>query len=291
MKRPTLERYNQLVWAAVGTGVLATIAVGLLAAAAVLIYRAIEDDAGAVMVDVVNDTATNGPQPKSARYDFCQPIPVYGSPYQLIQVVSDRLVVRNVAARLKQSASRSYSSEADMHNGCSLFGSTDPAAVVNVLVRHADTGDLRLAFKQNAVVRALEYPQPKPQRPDIWNAFPPKGVLYWEIAADDSNGDGLIDDEDDVGAFLSDVDGNNMTRITPKPSRVLEKTYDEKRHVLLLKILTDSNRDGRLGDNDRPALIESSVARRDVVREVLDNKALTKVMSSAEPKKAAGEKK
>lgn len=285
MKRPTLERYNQIVWAVVGTGVLAAVASGLLAAAAVLIYNAVKDDAGAVTVDVVDDPATSGARPKSARYDFCQPISVDGSPYQLIQIVSDRLLVRHVPAGLKQSASRNYSSEAAVHNGCSLYGSTDPAAVVNVLVRHADTGDTRLALKANAVVRALEYPQPEHQRPFVGNTFPPKGVLYWEIAADDSNGDGVIDDEDDVGAFLSDVDGNNRVRITPTPSRVLEKTYDEKRNVLLLRILTDTNADGRLGDDDVPALIESSVTRRKVIREVLDNKALTELMSAAEPKR------
>ena len=282
--KPSLERYNQLIWAAVGTGVLAAAVVGLIAAAAFLIYSAVKDDAGGVKVDVVDDAGTAGVKPQSARYDFCQPIIVYASPYRLIHVVSDRLVVRNIATRLKQT-SRSYSAEADSYNACGLYGSKEPAAVVNVLVRHAETGEMRLALKQNAVVRALEYPQPEHQRPPIGNAFPPKGVLYWEVAADDSNRDGVIDHEDDVGAFLSDVDGRNLARITPTPSRVLEKIYDKERNLLLLRVLTDSNGDGSLGDDDMPALIESSVAQRKLLRAVLDNKTLTGLMAAAEPRR------
>lgn len=285
MKRPTLERYNQMIWAIVGTGLVAAAAAGLLAAAAYLIYIAIKDDPGAVTVDIVDRVGTAGAQPKPARYDFCQPLAVHDSPYQLIQVVSDRLVVRNVATKLAQSAARGYASEAAIYNGCALHGSADPGAIVNVLVRHADTGEMRLALKENAVVRALEYPRPEQQHPGIWQAFPPKGVVYWEIAADDSNGDGVIDDADDIGAFLSDVSASNMVRITPRPSRVLEKTYDKKRNVLLIKILPDTNGDGRLGEDDTPTLIETSVTHRKMLREVLDNQALTKVLSAAEPKR------
>lgn len=290
MKRPTLARYNEMVWAVIGTGLLAAAAVGLIGAVAVLIYNATKDDAGTVKIDVIDHVEPSGAQPKAGRYDFCQPIAVHQSPYQLIQVVSDRLVVRNVTARVKQAASRDYSAEAGIYQACGLFGSAEPAAVVNVLIRHAETKEIRLALKENAVVRALEYPQPDPLPAQAWNAFPPKGVLYWEIAADDGNRDGVVDDEDDVGAFLSDLDGNNMARITPTPSRVLEKTYDKQRNVLLLRILPDTNGDGRLSDDDRPALIESSVTHRKVMREVLDHKALSKVVSAAEPKRSSGQR-
>lgn len=284
MPRPTLARYNQILVAIVGTGVLAVAVGGVLVAAALLIYRAVTDDVGSVPVQVVDDAQPSA-APTAARYDFCQPLTVIDSPYQLIQVVSDRLRVRHVAAQVKQTASRGYSAEADIYQACSLYGSPQPAPVVNVLVRHAVTGATHLALGENAVVRALEYPQPVPPHPQAANAFPPKGVLYWEIAADDSNRDGVIDEADDVGAFLSDLDGRNRARITPRPSRVLEKTYDRKRNALLLRILTDTNGDGRLGDDDRPTLIESSVTERKMMRAVLDNTTLVKLMSTAEPKR------
>ncbi len=287
MKLPTLERYNQMVWAAVGTGVIVLVAIGILAAAAALLYAVIKDDSSGIAVALVDDTGTDDSQRNPARYDFCHPVAADDSPYQLIQVVSDRLIIRNASAKLEKQAAGSYSYEADTYNSCSLHGSKDPTAIVNVLVRHADTGAMRVVLKENVVVQTLEYPQPANQEnhPDVINAFPPKGVLYWEIASEDSNEDGVIDEEDDVGAYLSDIDGKNMARITPKPSRVLQKTYDKKRNALLLRILPDTNRDGNLDDNDTPSLIESSVAHRKIIREIVDNKTLAKVMFEAEPKR------
>lgn len=284
MKLPKLERYNQIVWAIVGTGVLAVAAISILVAAAAMLYALIKDDSGGVPVAIVDDNLRADPERKAARYDFCHPIAVDGSPYQLIRVASNRLVVRNKPAKLAQRGYGSFSSEAVRYDSCGLFGGDEPGAVVNVLVRQADTGAMHLVLKENAVVQAFEYPQPR-GRYEPPNAFPPAGTLYWEIAADDSNADGVIDEKDDVGAYLSDIDGRNLARITPKRSRVLEKTYDEKRKVLLLRILPDTNADGTLDDKDQPALIESSVAQRKMMREVLDNATLNKVMRNAEPKR------
>jgi hypothetical protein len=284
MKLPKLERYNQIVWAVVGTGVVVVAAVSILAVAAAMLYALIKSDSG-VPVAVVDDNGSDDTQREAARYDFCHPVAVAGSPYQLIRVASDRVVVRNTPAKLRKRGYDSYSSEADTYNSCGLYGNNDPTAIVNVLVRHADTGAVHLVLKENAVVQTLEYPQPRTGRddPDSANTFPPAGVLYWEIASEDSNGDGVIDEEDDVGTYLSDIDGRNLARITPKPSRVLEKTYDKKRNTLLLRILPDTNGDGNLDDNDTPTLMESS-AQRKIMREVLNNKALAEVMHEAEPK-------
>ncbi len=285
MKLPNLEHYNQIIWAIVGTGVLVVAAVSIFAATTALLYALLKSDSGGVPVAVVDDNAPADPGREVAQYDFCHPLAVDGSRYQLIRVASDRLVVRNKPARLRKPG-YSYSSEADTYDTCGLFGSKDPTAIVNVLVRHADTGVMHLVLKENAVVQTLEYPQPRRNREDAESAdaFPPAGVLYWEIASEDSNGDGVIDEEDDVGTYLSDIDGHNFARITPKPSRVLEKTYDKKRNTLLLRILLDSDGDGNLDDNDTPTLIESSVGQRKITREVLDSKTLTKVMREAEPK-------
>jgi hypothetical protein len=287
MRLPRLERYNQIVWAVVGTGVVVVAAVSILTVAAAMLYALIKSDSG-VPVAVVDDNGPDDTQREAARYDFCHPVAVDGSPYQLIRVASDRVVVRNKPAKLSKPGYDSYSSEAPSYDkGCGLYGSDDPTAVVNVLVRHADTGAMHLVLKESAVVQTLEYPQPRTgsEEPESANAFPPAGVLYWEIAAEDSNGDDVIDEEDDVGTYLSDINGRNLARITPKPSRVLEKTYDKKRNTLLLRILRDTNGDGNLDDNDTPTLIESSIAQRKMMREVLDNKTLAEVMREAVPKR------
>ncbi len=284
MKLPKLERYNQVVWAVVGTGVVVIAAVAVLAGLAVVLYSLLKHDRGAVPVALVEEDTPDGYR-AVARYDFCQPTAVHGSPYQLIRVISDRFVVRNKPAVLRSQKS-SYSSDERSYGGCGIYGSDRPAAVVNVLVRHADNGAMHLLLKENAVIHALEYPQAPVNRTyQVDASFPPPGVLYWEISFEDSNGDNEIDERDDQGAYLSGPDGSNLARITPAPSRVLEKTYDKKRNLLMLRIVRDTNDDKTLDDRDTPSLIEVNVAQRKLTREVLDAPRLTEFMRHAEPQR------
>jgi hypothetical protein len=279
-----LERYNQILWAVIGTGVVVVAAVMALTATVAALYALFKSRPG-VPVAVVEETTQGGRD--AAHYDFCHPIAVHGSPYQLIRVVTDRLVVRNKPALLsKQSYFSSYSGTRS-YDSCVLYGSDGPSAVANVLVRHADSGATQLLFKENAVIQALEYPRPpvNNEDPAFAQTFPPPGVLYWEIAFEDSNGDDVIDEHDDAGAYLSDVDGRNFTRITPPASRVLQKTYDKPRKRLTLRIVRDTNGDRKLDDEDAPSLIEVSLPERKMVRKVLDRASLHDLMRAAEPRR------
>jgi hypothetical protein len=282
-KLPKLERYNQIVWAVVGTGALLAVTVAVLAVAAMALYSLLKPDRGAVPVELVEGNAPDAPQ--TARYDFCQPVDVYGSPYQLIRVVSDRFVVRNKPATLRSRKYDSYSSEGPYSPVCGIYGSARPAAIINVLVRHADSGAMHLLLKENAVIQTLDYPEPPARKTSPDMSFPPRGALYWEISFEDSNGDNVIDERDDLGAYLSDPDGSHLARLSPAPSRVLEKTYDGKRQRLLLRIVRDTNNDKTLDDQDTPSLIEVNVAQRKIEREVLDSARLAEFMHQAEPKR------
>jgi hypothetical protein len=145
---------------------------------------------------------------------------------------------------------------------------------------------MQLVLKENAVIHALEYPTPPIRDADpAFARFPPPGVLYWEITFEDSNGDNIIDEHDDAGAYLSDIDGRNFARIAPAASRVLEKTYDASRKLLTLRIVRDINGDRKLDDDDAPSLIEVSLPERKMVREVLDRASLHELMRAAEPRR------
>lgn len=291
MKLPKLESYNRVIWAVIGTGVIVMVVIALLAAA-VKMAGSLFGGSRAVRVAVVDGEGAENGQSETAQYEFCQPITVPGSPYQLIRVASDRLVVRNVAVASKPAKGYGSSDKygGSNHETCGFNGKDQPSAVVNVLVRNAETGNMHLALDENAVVYTLEYPTEHPADEPDADDFPPVGVLFWEIASTDSSGDGVIDDDDDLGAYLSDADGRNLKRITPVPSRVLERTYDKRRNVLLLSVLRDTNGDGKLDDKDHVSLVESSVASRTLVREVLDKETLSTYMRQAEPKRQAAAK-
>src|SRR5712692_2286232 len=134
-KKFKLERYNQILWAGIGTGVVAVVVVAVLAVTVAALYAVFKSRSG-VPVAVVEENAQGGTVPEAAHYDFCQPIVVHGSPYQLIRVVTDRLVVRNKPAVLRKRGYNKFSSEDRSYDSCSLYGIDRPSAVANVLVRH-----------------------------------------------------------------------------------------------------------------------------------------------------------
>lgn len=282
-----VERFNQIVWAIIGAGIIAMVAVLLIAGLVVVISSMINSGRGGMPVAMVQENAPDEPGNKPSHYDICMPLAVRGSPYQLIRVVSDQFLVRKTNARgkFKKMASDSYSEE-PVYGACSIYGSSKQTGVVNVIVRHAVDNSMHLLLKENAVIKALDYPHPtdKNEYDESPDNFPPVGTLYWEIAFEDSNSDAVFDDEDDFGAYLSSPDGSRLVRITPEHSRVLEKSYDKERKLLLLRILRDTNNDKVLDEADKPSLIEVNVVERKMTREVLDAQTLAGMMRHAEPK-------
>lgn len=263
--RIKLDRYNQIVWAVIGSGALLFVAIGAIAA---LIAIFMSGQRG-VPVEVVDD---DSPQAQAAdlRLDICPPIHVDGTPYQLIALAVDRIVIKNRTLLTKKGKGfvSSYSDEGNL-TGCGYQSTGSMAATGNILIRDARTGAMRLLLAQNALVKHMEYPV-RAVKPDGRRVFPPPGVLYWEIGAGDTNGDGVLDDHDDVGAYLSNIDGTKLVRITPPGSRVVDKSYDENRRRLYLKIEQDTDGNKTLDDNDTSALVEVDMERRQMLGTILD---------------------
>jgi hypothetical protein len=280
-KFPDLERYNQILWAVIGSGIVIGVALSFLAGVAALLISLLDFDRSGMEVTVTDDTS-EGAERGDILYDFCQPLDVYNSPYQLIRVVSNKFAIKKIPSASKLEERGLYTDLMPSTDGCGIHGSDLPTGAVNFIIRNVDSNSMYLFLKENAVIYAMEYPRP---REEVAAMFPPPGVLYWEISFKDSNGDSRIDLLDDTGAYLSDLDGLRLERITPPLSRVLEKTYDAKRNILTLRILGDMNNDGVLNGEDRPSLIEVSVSQRIMIREILNSKNLINLMHQAEPER------
>lgn len=285
MKLPTLERYNHVVLSVLGTGALLMVLLGL-SIAMVELTSNLFSDTGSLPVTRVNDSDNDPASQAEIDYNFCQPIAVLDTPYKLIRVSSDTLAVRNVVIA-ERKAKKGFSSydeyDSPGFEQCGYSGKGKTAAVVNVLVFNSENGTMQLALRENAVIYELSYPQENGVS-DEDEHFPPPGMLYWEISEGDSNGDGVIDDEDDTGAYLSDADGGNRKRITPPLSRVIDRSYDAQRKLLLLRLVRDTNGNMRLDDDDQSSLVEVNVATRTMVRELLNKGKLAELLRAAEPK-------
>lgn len=283
----SLERYNQIIWALLGTGAVALAAFGLIAALVSLF-----PSRHGVKVEVENEvTDAQDKQTKHAKVkaEADLPVQVGDTPYQIIPVSVDRIVIhgKSVAAngsgsdsaRARKSAS--YGMFSSPEGSGSYIGSSGYLRVAgNLLIRDKRTGAMHLFLSQNALIHNLDYPvrHSKRDADEERCAFPPAGTLYAEIAFDDTNGDGELDNQDDTGAYLADADGSKLTRITPPHSRVEDKRYDGERKVLTLKVRADTNGNKSLDDKDTASIIEVSVPERRIIGTLLEDAKLTSSM-------------
>jgi hypothetical protein len=79
--------------------------------------------------------------------------------------------------------------------------------IVNVIFLNSQDGGEHLLLDRPAYIDDITYPESEDDLHQTW--------VSYEIALDDSNGDGQLDDDDDAALFLSDLDGHNLRRILP----------------------------------------------------------------------------
>jgi hypothetical protein len=282
MKIPTnIERYNQLVWAVIGSGVL------VIAAIAIVAFLASLWPAGqtGVPVEVVQDPA--GPQAVAhVQADPCLPIDIPGTPYQLIGVSVDRIVIGGnlLATRVEKGFASSDSYEAS-HAGCGYSHGGQTSVAGGVLIRDSRSGEVRALLPQGALIQQMEYPVlRKRSHPDeLPDPFPPEGTLYWEIALADTNSDGVLNSEDDTGAYLSDIDGRNLVRVSPPRSRIMDKTYDAERKILTMKTIAVPGVDRSEDEREVVSIIEASVPQRRIVGTLLESQNWQQLLERAKP--------
>lgn len=288
----SLQQYNQFVWA-----VLGTVALGLLLCAAWAAawhwhgYRAY----GAMRIEAVEGASVRNISGDVSAH-AAMPVQVADSPYELIPVSVDRLVVSGKFFKVKRDwrGNRPYwgrhwgqpwhgAWHHGWHEGWGGEAGCDLPLAGNVLIRDTRNGATHLLLPQPAVIYAMAYPGAHGAGGQAGDAFPPNGTLYWEIGLADSNGDGELNKKDDVGAYLSDADGSHLVRVTPPGSHVVARAYDAARKVLTLKIETDTNGDKSLDHNDKTSLIEVSVPQRKMLGVIFDDASGQQGMSTLTP--------
>jgi hypothetical protein len=280
--RVNIERYNQVVWAVIGSGVVVMGAIGIVTFVVSLSPRG---QVG-VPVEIVDDPGG----PRSApgiKADPCLPVAILGTPYQLIGVAVDKIVIggKALAMRAEKGFASSDNYESGL-TGCGYSQIGEMSVAGGVLIRDRRSGEVRALLPQSALIHQMEYPLSRKdsrQEDEQIDRFPPEGTLYWEIATADTNGDGVLNSEDDTGAYLSGVDGANLVRISPPRSRVMEKTYDPERKVLTMRISALSDGDSSSGDRETVSIIEASVPQRRMLGTIIESENWQQLLDRAKP--------
>lgn len=129
---------------------------------------------------------------RAIRYD--SPDAVYGSSSSIIRVRYGRAF--EPASPVLLAKSGSYRSTAWS------------GPVVNAIFLDSEDDTEHLLLDRPAYIDNIDYPESEHDLHQTW--------ISYEIALEDSTGDGQLDDDDDLILFISDLHGRNLKRILPE---------------------------------------------------------------------------
>jgi hypothetical protein len=116
----------------------------------------------------------------------------------------------------------------------------------NLVLVHKETGANHLLLDRKAYITRFYTPNPDPREREQgpWPKF-----LLVGISDTDTNGDGWINDNDAVVAFVADMAGRGLTQVTPTNSQIENFTIDRGREALYLTVRIDSDGNRRFDDD------------------------------------------
>jgi hypothetical protein len=99
---------------------------------------------------------------------------------------------------------------------------------VNVIFLDSALQPQRILLDRKGFISTFQYPEP-PRKDEKW--FRPKNITY-EIAFVDSNGDKVIDSEDNTDLYISSLDGADLTQVT-RGTDVLSYRFLDTNRILI----------------------------------------------------------
>ena len=169
---------------------------------------------GIVVQDSTQQSSPSTPkserQISNIQYSF--PMKIYGSAHSFFKVL---LVEPAVSKLFKRGG---YSMDSEYDNGI----------MVNVVFLNAKSQDLHLLFTKPTFIRRLVSPS---SRADSGR----KQILYDAITRD-SNGDGIISGDDNIVLFSSELDGTDLTRITPDSLSVTRWQFADNFQSVIIEV-------------------------------------------------------
>jgi len=266
----SLERYNQILWAVVGTLAVIGMLLGVLVFIGAQFFFGKEKDPVIVL------GKTNDPKVNQALV-FCEPIVVTGAQRQMLPVAavdvndpdSEKTVVQYEA---KFSQGGGYYDP----SRCSLGNYSSRTRIFNVVVRDATTGRQWLLFNRPAKIERVNVPEKDCKDSQ---ATVPCGVIQWQIRDRDTNKDGVIDSKDALSVFHLQPQGDGLKTVIPENASLLTFVWDRDRNALLYQVRIDANKNGEFEKNEPTEILEFIVGKSTAAQPIVDEKIRQELLS------------
>lgn len=271
-----LARYNEFLWAIVGTGVLLFMAVQFWEFVDRSFLR--DEDPRLQVVPEADRGAqlrTSATPETGQRLVFCDVIEVSGSMVKFVPVAVVNADDPDQDVQVYGlSANFSMKTSADDHwdfAGCEGLR-------FNVVVWDSASGSQRLLLEEPRPIAGIWTPNPLPGTAPGGTstgcrdeeATLPCDRLLWAIQSGDSNGDRRIDYSDATVLHVSAPDAAELIRVSPDGTSYVDHGWHRGSGALWIRARTDRNGNGKFDGADGSELYQTSLAEPGIARPIID---------------------
>lgn len=233
-----IEKYNQVVWATLGTmAVLGVVAMVLVSVVSIIASR--QSPQG---IKVEEPAPGQAERKTETKIVYGDPIVTEHSPFVMIPVGLQEVS----KGRLVKLTGSYYSYGSSFSKASYIYYGLLRGRYNNIVFYSKNTGQSHVLLDRKAVISSFYFPygkEDKTQKPL------PKFLLFG-ISEDDTNGDGVISEEDAVVVYLADLDGGNFQQVTPSNTQLIGWEIDQYSGMIFLRLRKDSDNDKEFTEED-----------------------------------------
>ena len=151
----------------------------------------------------------------------------------------------------------------------------------NILFYKKDGSESHLLLDRKAAITDLYYPY-EGGRSDYYDSAAPQALvpyLLFGIVDSDYNGDGFLTPKDAVAAYVADLDGRNLKRISPPNTQLLSWSFDPGSGTVYVAYVEDTNKDRFFNLKDQTSMVVADLATGAIKSKVVDQELIAKVKS------------
>lgn len=257
-----LDKINKSIWLTIGVLILVGILTGM-GSIAYGILRCHMYKPDGIAVQTVQDEG------KESRYElktvYEMPLLIEGSDFFVVPV-SLKKVAKTPEGEGYALKSYSGTSSSSHYTKVSYVNyNYFDGPCYNLVFIHKKSGKAEKLLGERAYIDSVYFPE----RKYLPGEESQPTFILLKLGNRDTNGDGVINQKDALSAYLVDLDGKNLTQVTPSETNMRSWRYDRDSRRLFIEIIEDTNGDKKFTKEDQEKILSVNVDSPGIGQELI----------------------
>lgn len=155
----------------------------------------------------------------------------------------------------------------------SRYDKRDYQSVYNLIFYPKQGGESHLLLNKKAIIASFDLLETKT------TGKPATRVWLYQIIDQDTNKDKVLNQEDAVIGYMSDLSGKNLQQVTPNNTRIINWVTVPSQNAIFIKIIKDFNNDNKFTREDKTNFVRVSLEKPSMGTEIISEQIEQQIKS------------